>query len=232
MIQLRIFVCVFLIIQVMGNPCDVDFSSANYKTMRFGDGRIFLGENDKYYLFQQGHVRNYQENKLKETLRISKVDQCFIQNRQIFYLSGDKLIVQQENGETKEFSWKKSRPRIHHLEILKSGQMTGFFAPLSNGGWGQSYSMMNDLQIIGFGGGSISTNQINNNLFINYNGYTIPEEFNAYLINNDGSITFFNGDKYAVSRKTHNNFFWFFNGNTNSNNQLEWKPVNQYFGCN
>lgn len=217
----------------MGNPCDVDFSSGNYKTMKFGDGQIFLSENNKYYLFGQGDARNAQEKKLKETLPISKVDQCFIQNRQIFYLSGDKLIVQQGNDDTKEFSWKASRSKIHHLEILKNGQMRGFFAPsVSNGGWGQSYSMMNDLEIIGFGGGSISTNQINDDLSISYNGYTIPEEFNAYLINNDGSITFFNGDKYAVSRKSHNHFFWFFNGNTNSNSQLEWKPVSEYFGCN
>lgn len=218
---------IFLILATVPHMMAVDedvcnFSNGDYKTLRFSDGKIFLFKGQKYYSFLPGELKNAQFGTIKDISPYdsSPIDQCFINNGKVFYVRGNEAVIY-DDGRVTRIDWNKYKSSVSHLIIRRNGQITGFFAPPVSPrfGLGQSNSMSNNLNIMAYGGGSLSTFNVNGIYGIKYNGYNIPAEFNAFMVNPDNSITFFENDKYCNVTK-------------NSLQQnFDWKDVKTLFGC-
>jgi len=212
-----------------------DFHRGNYKTMRFGDGKIFLFKGNRYYSFFPGNIRNKQSGFIREIFQNTddSIDHCFIFNGKVYYVKGDNTVIyENSDSNPQRESWQNIHSKVPHMTMKRNGHTLGFFVPPKGnyGGSGQSFSQANDLSLIAYGGGSFSTASVNGVNVINYNGYNIPDHFNAFMVNyEDDSITFFDRERYTVVKRQNNNWV-FINGNDKSN-RFEWKNVKQYFGC-
>jgi len=199
-----------------------NFESGDYKTVRLEDGRISLFKKDKYYTFSEGDIRHAEVNPITDIYPHSDtpIEECFVTNGNIYYLRGNDAVVYK--GQIPQvFHWQQLEASINHLIIRKNGQEIGFFVPpkTSSNGFSRSISRSNDMEIVSFGGGSISTSSINGDYRIRYNGWNVPIYFNAYVANKDNTLTFFYNHKYCVVRK-----------NSKKRN-FEWKDVSALFGC-
>jgi len=221
-----VFLIVGAVNQIMAIEDDIcHFEKGDYKTVRLADGRISLFKNDKFYTFREGDIRNAEINTIADIYphTLEPIDECFMTNGKIYYLRGDNAVVYKSDNNPSVIDWRQLETSIDHVIIKEKGLEIGFFVPpkTSNNGNSRSSSRSNNIEIISYGGGSVSTSSVNGNYKIQYNGWNIPIDFNAYIVNEDNSLTFFNDDKYCVVRKTIRR----------RNYDFEWRDVSTLFGC-
>ena len=227
MFYLKCFLILILIWIRVGNGmaanvCD-QIDSGNYKTVRLSNGNIQLISGENSYTFSEGNIKNAKIDSISKLSPndLSPITECFANNGKIYYIRQNKAIVY-DGQSVSSFTWNPTSTNISRLIIARNGKTTGFLVPPTsqNTGSGESMSSTNDVSVMAYGSGSsVSISSVNGNMQIVYNGWSVPNQFNAFLANTDNSLTFFNGNKYCVAKH-------------NSESQCLWNDVNKYFGCN
>lgn len=199
-----------------------DLKSGNYKLLKFSDGKLFFFQDKHYYLVERG--KKLTEADYGDLTDIypntnTPIDECFIQNGNVFYIRGDESTVYVDN-EPQTISWSKLKPYVAHVEIYINGENSGFFAPPKSNPYssGYSQSVSGSTAIISYGGGGISLISTPRYRRIAYSGWSVPPHFNAYFVENENTVYFFDGSEYTVVTR-------------NSNRKLLWKNATTFFNC-